>query len=61
MLALTGGACRWEPKGMLLRLFSAAHLVTTGCRRLLRLARHWPWTQMITGAFDCLRALSAPG
>jgi hypothetical protein len=36
MLALTGGACRWEPKGMLLRLFFAAHLVTTGCRRLLR-------------------------
>jgi len=25
------------------------------------LFRHWPWTQMITSAFDCLRALPAPG
>ena len=40
---------------------ASAPPATAGCRRLLRLARHWPWTQMITGAFDCLRALSAPG
>ncbi|MFI1035914.1 IS1380 family transposase [Streptomyces sp. NPDC020951] len=39
MLALTGQARRWEPKRLRLRLFSAAaQLVTTGRRRILRLA-----------------------
>ncbi|MFC5908661.1 IS1380 family transposase [Streptacidiphilus monticola] len=62
MLALTGDARRWEPKRLRLRLFSAAaHLVTTGRRRWLRLARHWPWTDLITSAFDRLQALPAPG
>ncbi|MEU9044610.1 MULTISPECIES: IS1380 family transposase [unclassified Kitasatospora] len=60
MLALTGDAQRWEPKR--LRLFSAAaQLVTTGRRRYLRLARHWPWTDMITTAFERLQALPNPG
>ncbi|GHE13289.1 hypothetical protein GCM10010339_79710 [Streptomyces alanosinicus] len=49
MLALTGQARKWEPKRLRLRLFSAAaQLVTTGRRRWLRLARHWPWTPVIT-------------
>ena len=49
MLALTGKARLWEPRRLRLRLFSAAaQLVTTGRRRILRLARHWPWTDVIT-------------
>ncbi|MFF3918451.1 IS1380 family transposase [Streptomyces sp. NPDC001852] len=62
MLALTGEARRWEPKRLRLRLFSAAaQLVTTGRRRWLRLARHWPWSQIITAAFERLQALPNPG
>ncbi|MFF2628624.1 IS1380 family transposase [Kitasatospora griseola] len=62
MLALTGPARRWEPKRLRLRLFSAAaQLVTTGRRRYLRLARHWPWTDLITSAFERIRALPDPG
>lgn len=39
MLALTGKARLWEPRRLRLRLFSAAgQLVTTGRRRILRLA-----------------------
>lgn len=45
MLALNGKARLWEPRRLRFRLFSAAaQLVTTGRRRILRLARHWPWT-----------------
>jgi hypothetical protein len=62
MLALDGPARRWEPKRLRLRLFSAAaQLVTTGRRRWLRLARHWPWTETITTAFERLQALPNPG
>ncbi|QKW20288.1 IS1380 family transposase [Kitasatospora sp. NA04385] len=62
MLALDGPARRWEPKRLRLRLFSTAgRLVTTGRRRWLRLARHWPWTQTITTAFERLQALPHPG
>ncbi|MGW4027237.1 IS1380 family transposase, partial [Streptomyces sp. NPDC005009] len=62
MLALTGEARRWEPKRLRLRLFStAAQLVTTGRSLWLRLARHWPWTQVITTAFERLQALPVPG
>ncbi|MGW0544856.1 IS1380 family transposase [Streptomyces griseoincarnatus] len=62
MLALTGEARRWEPKRLRLRLFStAAQLVTTGRRLWLRLARHWPWAQVITTAFERLQALPVPG
>lgn len=44
MLALTAPARRWEPKRLRLGLFSAAaQFVTTGRRRILRLATHWPW------------------
>ena len=62
MLALTGTARRWEPKCLRLRLFSAAaRLVTTGRRRILRLAWHWPWTNVITSAFSKLQTLPDPG
>jgi hypothetical protein len=61
MLALTGKARRWEPKRLRLRLFTAAaRLVTTSRRRILRLARHWPWTDTITRAFTRLQALPNP-
>ncbi|GAB2817544.1 hypothetical protein GCM10027073_56620 [Streptomyces chlorus] len=62
MLALQGDTRRWEPKKLRLRLFSAAaQLVTTGRRRILRLARHWPWTVEITSALERLDLLPNPG
>ncbi|WP_406724449.1 IS1380 family transposase [Streptomyces sp. GD-15H] len=62
MLALTGKARLWEPRRLRLRLFSAAaQLVTTGRRRILRLARHWPWTGEITAALARLSLLPKPG
>jgi hypothetical protein len=62
MLALTGPARLWEPKRLRLRLFSAAaQLVTTGRRRILRLAKHRPWTDVITEALQRLAALPDPG
>jgi hypothetical protein len=62
LLALTGQARLWEPRRLRLRLFStAAQLVTTGRRRYLRLAAHWPWTDAITDALDRLHALPNPG
>ncbi|MET8220799.1 transposase [Streptomyces hirsutus] len=60
MLALTGRARPWEPRHLRFRLFSVAgQLVTTGRRRLLRLARHWP--SEITGALERLALLPNPG
>ncbi|MFD9073299.1 IS1380 family transposase [Streptomyces lasiicapitis] len=62
MLALTGKARRWEPRRLRLRLFSAAaQLVTTGRRRYLKFARHWPWTDVITDAIQRLDTLPNPG
>ncbi|GHA01365.1 IS1380 family transposase [Streptomyces echinoruber] len=62
MLALTGAARLWEPRRLRLRLFSAAaQLVTSGRRRILRLARHWPWTDLITHALQRLATLPNPG
>ncbi|GAA2513667.1 IS1380 family transposase [Streptomyces thermolineatus] len=62
MLALTGDVRRWEPRRLRLRLFStAAQFVTTGRRRVLRLAAHWPWTDVITQALQRLAALPNPG
>ncbi|MFG3662168.1 hypothetical protein [Streptomyces sp. NPDC047706] len=40
---------------------SAGQLVTTGRRRILRLARHWPWTGDITAALERLAVLPDPG
>ncbi|MFJ6216127.1 IS1380 family transposase [Streptomyces sp. NPDC092296] len=62
MLALTGQARLWEPRRLRFRLFSAAgQLVTTGRRRILRLARHWPWAHEITDALERLTLLPNPG
>ncbi|WP_455753964.1 IS1380 family transposase [Streptomyces halstedii] len=58
LLALTGQARLWEPRRLRFRLFSAAgQLITTGRRRILRLARHWPWTGEITAALERLALL----
>ncbi|NJQ14367.1 IS1380 family transposase [Streptomyces bohaiensis] len=62
MLALTGTARLGEPRRLQFRLFSAAaQLVTTCRRRILRLTRHWPWTNLITGALERLALLPHPG
>ncbi len=62
MLALTGKARLWEPRRLRLRLFTTAgQLVTTCRRRILRLARHWPWTREITAALERLALLPNPG
>jgi hypothetical protein len=58
---LTGKAGLWEPRRLRFRLFSATgRLVTTGRRRILRLARHWPWTDEITAALERLALLPDP-
>jgi hypothetical protein len=61
MLALNGQARLWEPRRLRLRLFSSAgQLVTTGRRQILRLARHWPWTHVVTSALERLDQLPNP-
>lgn len=61
MLALTGETRLRELRRLRFRLFSAAaQLVTTGRRRILRLARHWPWTGKITDALARLALLPTP-
>lgn len=62
LLALTGTARLWEPRRLRLRLFcAAAQLATTGRRRILRFAGHWPWTHVITDALARLQALPNTG
>ncbi len=61
MLALTGNARLWEPRRLRLRLFSTAARLVTTSRRYLRLAKRWPWTDLITNALDRLHALPNPG
>ncbi len=62
MLALTGKARLREPRRLRLRLFTTAgQLVTTGRRRFLRLAVHWPWSSHIPAALERLEALPNPG
>jgi Transposase DDE domain group 1 len=58
MLALTGKACRWEPKRLRLRIFAVAgRLASSGRRLRLRLAERWPWAVQITAAATRLLAL----
>ncbi len=62
MLALTGTARLWEPRRLRLRLFTTAgQPVITSRRRILRLARHWAWTHVITDALERLALLPNPG
>jgi hypothetical protein len=61
MLALEGHARRWEPKRLRLRLFTCAGRLVKGGRRLrLRLARTWPWADLIATAITRLQTLPAP-
>ena len=49
----------WEPKRLRLRLLAvAARIITTGRRRILRLPRRWPWTDLITSGHQRLAALT---
>ena len=49
----------WEPKRLRLRLLAvAARLITTGRRRILRLSKRWPWTDLITTGHQRLLALA---
>lgn len=51
-----------EPKKLCFRMFSAAaQVITTGRRRYLRLAAHWPWTDVISAAADRIQDLPNPG
>ena len=48
----------WEPKRLRLRLLAVAgRLITTGRRRILRLSKRWPWTDLITSGHHRLAAL----
>ena len=59
--ALTGPARRWEPKTLRHRLLAtAARLARTGRQRILRFARTWPWTPLLTSAFTRLHTLNEP-
>ncbi|WP_230196743.1 transposase [Streptomyces coriariae] len=61
MLARNDQARLWEPCRLRLRLFSpAGQLVTTGRRRYLRLAEHWPWAHVVTSALGQLDHLPNP-
>jgi Transposase DDE domain group 1 len=49
----------WEPKRLRLRLLAVAgKLVTTGRRRILRLSRRWPWSELLTTGQRNLAALN---
>jgi hypothetical protein len=49
----------WEPKRLRLRLLAvAARLITTGRRRMLRISRRWPWSDLITSGHHRLAALT---
>ena len=49
----------WEPKRLRLRVLAVAgRIITTGRRRVLRLSRRWPWTDLITGGHHRLAALT---
>jgi hypothetical protein len=52
-------AQRWEPKRLRLRLLTVAgRVITTGRRRILRLSRRWPWTDLVTSGYTRLAALT---
>ena len=52
-------ARRWEPKRLRLRLLSVAgRIITTGRRRILRLSRRWPWSELLISGQRNLAALN---
>lgn len=49
----------WEPKRLRLRLLAVAgRIITSGRRRVLRLNRRWPWSELLISAQRNLTALS---
>jgi len=59
-LCLRGEARGWEPKRLRYRLLhSAARLVRSGRRLILKLQRSWRWTPTLFDAFRRLRKLTA--
>ena len=47
----------WEPKRLRLRLLAVAgRIITTGRRRILRVSKRWPWTDLITSGHHQLAA-----
>ena len=58
---LDGHALASSPRPRRLRLFTpAGQLITTGRRRILRLAHHWPWAHVVTSALGRLDHLPNP-
>jgi hypothetical protein len=59
-LCLRGQAQEWDPKTLRYRiLHTAARVVRSGRRFILRLQRSWHWTPILYNAFRRLRALEA--
>ena len=60
LLAWVGTPARtWEPKRLRLRLLAVAgKLITTGRRRILRLNRRWPWSDLLISGQRNLAALN---
>lgn len=59
-LCLRGEAQEWAPKTLRYRLLhTAAHIVRTGRRLILRLQQNWRWTPVLYDAFRRLRRLEA--
>lgn len=60
-LCLRGEARAWEPKRLRYRLLhTAARLVRTGRRLILKLQRSWRWMPMLFDAFRRLRPRPSP-
>ncbi len=58
ILCLTGEAATWEPKQLRYRiLHTAARIVRSGRRVIIRLQRRWRWTPQLYAAFQTMRAL----
>jgi hypothetical protein len=57
-LCLDGQAAFWEPKKLRHRLLhTAARVVRSGRRIIVRLQQNWPWSGLLHSAFDRLYAL----
>ncbi len=58
-LCLRGAAQLWEPQTLRYRLLhTAARIVHSGRRLILRLQRNWRWTPILNHAFKRLRRIA---
>ena len=61
-LTLRGAHATAEPKLLRYQLLHVAgRIVRSGRQRLMHLPEDWPWTQVLTAAFQRLNTLPAPG